>query len=177
MRTNVNNSGHTRGASRGGAGARGRAKDLIINIPPDFSWGPQTPRLRGNGERRPCSSPAETFPLRLPSLEGAPSRPAARFSPLYCLRQVVPRPPGSSRRPGGNQSSVGDSMLSQKVVPIGNIELNENMEFASPPSTLPSGAQRTSHVAPPRRLPSNLEPHSIWRISPFDTNSQCCVAW
>jgi hypothetical protein len=31
-------------------------------------------------------------------------------------------------------------------VPVGNIELNENMEFASPPSTLPSRAQRTLHV-------------------------------
>ena len=32
-------------------------------------------------------------------------------------------------------------------MPIGNIELNEKMELASPPSTLPYRAQRTSQLA------------------------------
>ena len=32
------------------------------------------------------------------------------------------------------------------TVPIVNVELNENMEFACPPSIRPSGAQRTSGV-------------------------------
>jgi predicted nucleic acid-binding protein len=42
---------------------------------------------------------------------------------------------------------IPPAVFDELTVPIGNIELNENMEFASPPSTLPSSAQRTSHVS------------------------------
>jgi hypothetical protein len=58
-------------------------------------------------------------------------------------------------------------------VPIGNIELNENMEFASPPSTLPYSGQRTSSVgrrsvsaAFKSRATLHLEMH------PLDTKDQ-----
>jgi hypothetical protein len=62
-------------------------------------------------------------------------------------------------------------------LPTGNIELNENMEFASPPSILPYSAQRTSHVGHRRVGCVQIsEAHSILRISPSGTNSQCCVA-
>jgi hypothetical protein len=62
-------------------------------------------------------------------------------------------------------------------VPIVNIELHENMEFACPSSISPSGAQRTSRVGR-RRVGgrSNPEPHSIWRTSRYGTNSASCIA-
>jgi heat shock protein HspQ len=62
------------------------------------------------------------------------------------------------------------------TVPIVNIELNENMEFACPPSSIPVLRSAHSTCWPPRRQPSNLEPHSIWRISHLGTSSSSYVA-
>jgi hypothetical protein len=42
-----------------------------------------------------------------------------------------------------------------EIVPIANIELNENMELACPPSSIPSGAQRTPRVG--RRRVGSLQ--------------------
>ena len=56
-------------------------------------------------------------------------------------------------------SELIDFPLRGTLVPIGNIELNENMEFARPPSNFcPVSAQLSSHVGHCRvGLPSNLE--------------------
>src|SRR5260370_40129853 len=48
---------------------------------------------------------------------------------------------------------------------IGNIELNENMEVASPRSTLPYSAQPTSHVGHPRVGCLQLSSHTPPRDS------------
>jgi len=49
----------------------------------------------------------------------------------------------------GQETASRESLSDRKLVrtvPIENSELNKNMEFAHPPSSLPSGAQRTSWV-------------------------------
>src|SRR5262245_17205064 len=46
----------------------------------------------------------------------------------------------------GQKTASRESLSDRKLVrtvPIENSELNKNMEFAHPPSSLPSGAQRT----------------------------------
>ncbi len=52
-------------------------------------------------------------------------------------------------------AKLGGVLPDETIVPIVNIELNENMEFACPPSTLLSGAQRTLHVG--RRRVGSLQ--------------------
>ena len=46
------------------------------------------------------------------------------------------------------------------AVPIANVELNENMEFASPPSIPPSGAQRASPVGCRRFVGLHVPSHT-----------------
>src|SRR5262249_12247335 len=61
----------------------------------------------------------------------------------YCTRSTC----NVIVRLASKNPSIGRAECSRLcILPIGNIELNENMEFASPPSTLRSSAQRTSRV-------------------------------
>jgi hypothetical protein len=70
-------------------------------------------------------------------------------------------PPGGEH--GDGQFPVERALASASaIVPMGNLDLNEKMEFAFRPSNLPSGAQRTSCVGCCRICGlQNLKPHSI----------------
>jgi hypothetical protein len=65
-------------------------------------------------------------------------------------RAFIWRIPESDRRDGGGCDCGAMPALcpaaSAITVPIGNLDLNENMEFASPPSSVPSGTQRTLRI-------------------------------
>jgi hypothetical protein len=83
-------------------------------------------------------------------------------------RLVVPK----RRKPDWSSEDAEDGL----AVPIANLELHENMEFACPPSILRWRSAHFKCWPPPPRRSSNPEPHSISRTSRYGTNSASCGA-
>jgi serine/threonine protein kinase len=63
------------------------------------------------------------------------------------------------------------------IVPIGNLDLNENLEFAFPPSNLPSGTQRTSHVGCRRVCGLQISSHTPSGESRTTAPTRCAASF